>query len=374
MSYLRVTFLGLAHAINHSFLLTIPVLLPSIANSLGIEIYEMGFAVSFAYFLYGFGAILAGPLSKRFSSRVLIFLSLLCSGLSTLLFIFNINVYSFALILALNSFWTSIYHPIANKLISEDFPNNMGRIMGLHGIGGSFGSVFVPLFSVFISSIFDWRYPMIILGLFSILISLAFYGKGSIKYYSKSNISVPYWRIKWIILFSIFIGLFSRGLELFLPSLLIYRGFDQSSAALLMSSLLLSGVFGQFFGGFIADIYGSLRSLLSSFIMVFIGLVMIVLGYGNNVLTLIGVLIYGFAFYAHQPPSTKLQSELVCEEARGYVYGLFFFINFSLGSVSSSLTGWIAGLYGFEYAYLCLSLISSLALAMVFVMFFEYSK
>ena len=372
-----VIFLGLAHAINHSFLLAIPVLLPQIASFLHVSIYDMGYVTSLAYFLYGFGSIFAGPLSKRFSSRRLVFFSLLFSGLSLIPLLLYVNVYVFTLSLALNSLFASIYHPIANKLISEDYCGSVGRVMGLHGLGGSLGSVIVPMLSITISQIFDWRFSLMFLGFLSMILSMAFITGGSKPLHietSSLSVGFPYDRVKWIILFSISIGLFSRGFELFLPSLLISRGFDQLYAAMAMSLLLLSGVFGQIFGGFFADVKGSLKALILSFTFVPISLIFIVFGHWNIYLSLLGVVLYGFSFYAHQPPSTKIQSELVDASLTGYVYGLFFFINFSLGSVSSSITGFLAGVYDLEIAYIFLTALTVLSLSIVIVMYFVYSK
>jgi FSR family fosmidomycin resistance protein-like MFS transporter len=372
-----IVFLGLAHAINHSFLLAIPVLLPQIANSLNIGIYDMGYVTSLAYFLYGFGSIFVGPLSRRFSSRRLVFLSLLFSGLSLVPLLLYVNVYVFTLSLALNSFFASIYHPIANKLISEDYYGSVGRVMGLHGLGGSLGSVAVPMLSIAISQIFDWRTSLILLGFLSMFLSIAFITGGSkpIRIEADgSKIKFPYDRVKWILVFSIFIGLFSRGFELFLPSLLISRGVDQFYAAMAMSLLLLTGVFGQLFGGFFADVKGSLKALFLSFVLVPISLIFIVFGRWSIYMSLFGVILYGFSFYAHQPPSTKIQSELVDSSLIGYVYGLFFCINFSLGSVSSSLTGFLAGVYGLEAAYVFLTALTVLSLLTVIIMYAKYSK
>lgn len=374
MIWMKIILLGLAHALNHSFLLAVPVLLNDISKSLGVEIYDMGYMVSLSYFLYGFGSIFAGPLSMRFKSGQIIFLSLFLSGVFMIPLLFNLNVHLFALLLALNSFWASLYHPIANKLISEDYPEDMGKVMGLHGLGGSFCSAFIPIISVAISNILGWKFSFVTLGIASMIISLTFYGSGSVNVNLKSKVHIPYGRIKWIILFSIFLGLSSRGLELYLPSLLIFRGFDTSHAALIMSLSLFAGVLGQIFGGYIADYFNSIKALLTSFIMVFISLIFIVFGGGNNILTLIGVLLYGFSFYAHQPPSTKLQSELVDVEVRGYVYGLFFCINFSLGSASSVLASFLANIYGLVFSYMCLSIFVFISLLITFAMFFEYSK
>jgi len=372
--WLRILILGLAHALNHSFLLAIPVLLNDISNSMGIDIYSMSYAISLAYFLYGFGSIFAGPLSTRFRSGHILFISLFLSGLFTIPLFFNLNIYLFTLFISLNSFWASIYHPISNKMISEDYPKDIGKVMGLHGLGGSFGSAFVPIISITISKILNWRFSLSLFGLLSMIISMAFYGRGSISVNSKSKAHFPYDKIKWIIVFSIFTGLFSRGLELFLPSLLMLRGFDISTAALIISLSLFFGVLGQIFGGYIADYYNSVKALLMCFVMVFISLILIVFGVFNNLVTLIGVLLYGFAFYAHQPPSTKLQSELVDLNFRGYVYGLFFCINFSLGSVSSALAGYLAKIYGLDFSYMCLSFFALASLITVAIMFFEYSK
>ena len=62
---ITILFLGVAHALDHSFLSALPPVLLLIVNDLGLSLGEVGLAATFGYLLFGAGALVGGPLSDR---------------------------------------------------------------------------------------------------------------------------------------------------------------------------------------------------------------------------------------------------------------------------------------------------------------------
>jgi MFS family permease len=140
--------LGLAHSLNHSLFLVLPPLLADISRDLGASFQEIGMVATVAFFLYGLGALLGGPLSDRIGHVKVASISLGLSGASTLLFLLPSSLAVFSAGLWIISGWASFYHPTANTLIAKLYPGNKARSMGIHGASGSVGQMLrlgVPL-------------------------------------------------------------------------------------------------------------------------------------------------------------------------------------------------------------------------------------
>jgi len=82
---ITILFLGVAHALDHSFLSALPPVLLLVIKDLGASLGEVGYAATFAYLLFGAGALVGGPLSDRIGEGKVVFISLALSGVSTLI-------------------------------------------------------------------------------------------------------------------------------------------------------------------------------------------------------------------------------------------------------------------------------------------------
>jgi hypothetical protein len=54
------------------------------------------------------------------------------------------------------------------------------------------------------------------------------------------------------------------------------------------------------------------------------------------------IVLYGLAFYAHQPALNSLTDFLSPQDQRGAVFGIFFFTSLGIGSLSQMATGVLA--------------------------------
>jgi len=364
---ITILFLGIAHALDHSFLSALPPVLLLVIKDLGASLGEVGYAATFAYLLFGAGALVGGPLSDRIGEGKVVFISLALSGVSTLILLVDQRFAGFLAALVLMSAWSSFYHPTANSLISKVYRREVGRVMAIHGVGGSIGQVFVPSLAVFLAITVGWRFSFVFFGILATVTSIYFIQLPLMKKHETRTKPKEFLILKdsrfWALFaYNIMIGLYFRGTELFLPAYLTkVRGLSIEISGIAVSLLMAFGVLGQFLGGFGTDRIGGANSLLIESAVVAVGFACLQLE--SLVAAATFLVLFGLAFYATQPTTNALTAEITLLDQRGLVYGVMFFLVFGLGSVSSTIAGYIAENFGLQLAFSAMLLLSMLALA-----------
>lgn len=374
---ITILFLGLAHALDHSFLSVLPPVLLLIVNDLGLSLGEVGLAATSGYLLFGAGALVGGPLSDRIGEGRVVFISLALSGASTLVLLVGRGFVELVAALILMSGWSSFYHPTANSLISKAYRGEVGRVMAVHGVGGSIGQVFVPSVAIFLALVAGWRFSFIFFGVLSMVTSVYFIrlrlaGKREIETKRKRSLILKDSRFWALFAYNIMIGLYYRGTELFFPAYLTKaRGLSIEISAIAVSLLMAFGVLGQFLGGIGTDRIGGVNALVMESTAVVVGFAFLQLQ--NLIAAAIFLFLFGVAFYATQPTTNALTAEIASPDQRGVVYGIMFFLVFGLGSVSSAVAGYVAENFGLQLAFSGMFLISLLALASSLLLRREWS-
>ncbi len=372
-----LALLGAAHSLNHSLFLITPPLLLIIMQDLNTSKFILGTIGTITSLIYGVGALAGGPLADKISETKIIALALALAGASTFVLIFAIDIIIYSLAMFLMAAWASLYHPVANSLISKKFQGNMGGAMGIHGAGGTIGVMFTPLIAYSIGIAVDWRISFIVFGIFCILIGVIMSRNRTQTTRNASKLGIlQVFKIRGLLIiltFNIFIGLYMKGIELFLPTYLTLRPFQPLGedpakfwAATAATLVLASGVFGQWLGGRASDHVGSKKVLVA----VSAGIVaaLLFLLFTPTAFAFLGVaafiVLYGLSFYGHQPALNSLTGIITPPERRGAIYGVFFFTSFGLGSLSQIITGYLMDSYPSnpEYSFYLLTLIAAAAL------------
>ena len=372
-----LALLGAAHSLNHSLFLITPPLLLIIMHDLNTSKFLLGTVGTITSLIYGVGALVGGPLADKISETKIIALALTLAGASTFVLIFAIDMIIYSLALFLMAAWASLYHPVANSLISKKFQGSMGEAMGIHGAGGTIGVMFTPIIAFIIGIAVDWRLSFIVFGIFCILIGIVM---SKNRTQTTPNTAKPgilqVFRIRGLLIiltFNIFIGLYMKGIELFLPTYLTLRPLQSLGeetakfwAATAATFVLASGVLGQWLGGRASDHVGSKKVLVT----VSAGIVAALLSllFTPTAFAFLGVaafiILYGLSFYGHQPALNSLTGIITPPERRGAIYGVFFFTSFGLGSLSQIITGYMMDTYPSnpEYSFYFLTLVAAVAL------------
>jgi MFS family permease len=371
----QLALLGAAHSLNHSLFVITPPLMAIIMSSLGVPKLIIGSIATITSFIYGAGSLIGGPLGDKIGEAKTITLCLTLSGFSTFIMLAAASassIYAYVSALVLMAAWASLYHPTANCLISKVFTSNVGETMGLHGAGGTLGTVLTPTIAWFVGSIFGWAWAFVTFGVLSLLLALLFlkaFKKTDCKAKNASSI-LDALRIRelWILLiFNVAIGLFMKGVELYFPIYLsTNRNVSEMWASIALTLVLAAGVPGQWLGGKAADRFGSKKVLIITSFGVCVSLLSILFIPVYVVGIALFIVFYGLSFYGHQPALNSLAGLLSPESQRGAVYGVFFFTSFGIGSLSQTLAGYIADACGLDLAFGMFSAFAFAALLLSF--------
>ncbi|MCW3979235.1 MAG: MFS transporter [Candidatus Bathyarchaeota archaeon] len=360
--------MGAAHSLNHSLFLVLPPLLGVISGDLGVSFKEMGFVTTVAFLLYGLGALVGGPLSDRIGEVKIASVSIALAGASTVVFLLPKNIYVFSAGMFLVAAWASFYHPTSNNLIAKAFPENTAGAMGIHGAAASLGQMFTPTVAYILGTRVDWRLSFVFFGALSVLVGVLLTRVRTSEDVRVSE-RVPLTRIFvvpniWvIILFNVVIGLYNKGIELFFPAFLtVMRGFPGQAAAMANSAFLLFGMVGQLAAGWAADRYSSVRVVIIASAGMVAGMLLLLLFPIRNVGVVLFIVFFGLSYFGHQPAMTALLGSVSPPGLMGTAYGVMFFFAFGLGSVSTTIVGFIADAFDLEMGFWILTLFSVLTL------------
>ena len=374
---LRLLLLGAAHSLNHSLFVIAPPLLSAIMADLGVSNKVIGTVSTAASFIYGFGALAGGPLGDKIGEDKTVVIFLLFSGFSTFIMFAAGAAKSlglFALALILMAVGASLYHPTANSLISKTFSGRVSEAMGIHGVGGTLGVVLTPTIAWYIGSTLGWPAAFAVFGAICIVFAFLFIKNFKNSGYEAEKRTVgsiiEAFRVRelWLLLvFNTVIGFFMKGVELYFPKYLQdSRAVDPMWASIAYTLVLAFGVPGQWIGGKCSDKYGSKRVLIIASAGICLGILSLLFVPVYAIGISAFIVFYGIFFYAHQPALNALTGFLSPEKQRGAIYGIFFFTSFGIGSISQTISGYLADLYGFDIAFYMLTAFALAALTLSF--------
>jgi MFS family permease len=364
--------LGIAHSLNHSLFLVLPPLLGNIADDLGANLTTIGLISTITFLTFGTGALIGGPLSDRLGSVKVARFSIGLGGLMSLIFLVANNVYVFGAGMFLMALWASFYHPTANGLIAKAFPENTGGSMGIHNAAGNFGQVFTPTVAFLLGITFSWRISFVFFGLLSVVTSFLMdrikVDEGEIQKSDKSYLDFVRTPGLWIILlYNVIVGFLFRSVDLFFPSFLStdlqYTG---GIAAFANSMILFFGVVGQLLGGRGSDRVGPTKVLLVTTAGMVASFALLMFLPANIAVPLF-VVVYGVSMFGHQPTVTNLVSQQSPRNMMGLAYGVMFFSAFGIGSLSTTVIGWVADTYSLTMAFWANAATSIILLVVAFV-------
>jgi len=373
---LLLTLLSAAHSLNHALFLILPFFLFQIATEFGTTTETIGLIAAITGFIYGFGSLVGGPLSDRLGEVKTITLSLSFAGFSTLIFPIAQNLLTFSIALLLIGMGASLYHPTANSILSKAFQTNMAEAMGLHGTGGNIGYMLAPLITAAMGNLWGWRYPWILFGFLSIIVSILILKtsnipseRNTVKIRVRDVVRVQGLGI--VLFYNVMVGLYFKGVDFIFPSLVdnrfspIFKTEEEIVSAvkgIAIFGILAAGIFGQWLGGKASDRFGSKKALITTSLFVSLSLFLLPTVHEPFVSLFLFVPLYGLFFYAHQPALNSLAGLITPNEMRGTMYGILFFFSFGLGSISTAIAASIAQRYDLNMAFYALMMFSLAAL------------
>jgi MFS family permease len=383
-----VALTGCSHALSHGYLLIFPAVLLLLKEEFSMGYLGLGVVGNIMTFSYGLGSLPGGMIYNRFGPRRLYLLCFLGSAVVSLLVAASPGLILFTAGLSALGALGSVYHPLANSLITSKV-KRYGIALGIHGAAGNVGLVAAPILAAMVGSWLGWRYayllfafPGIALAVWSIFIGMEVGEKGEknppVEAVAETTPPLSfraYFPLPLILIYllNMLHSFVYHGAVLFLPaymakniSIQIFSWDSVAVGGMFSGIVLCTGVFGQYFGGALGQKPGLERNFL---VLSAAGLPFLLAMAFTRDVFLIGVsLVFFFFNFALQPASNVLLAQRTSVQMRGTAFGIFFFAAFGLGSVASSFSGYIAQRFGLPWVFVGLSFTTVILIAVAYIL------
>ncbi len=374
-----IALMGSSHSLNHGYILIFPAVLVLLKAEFSIGYLALGVISNVMGFTYGLGAFPGGLIYNRLGPRKVYLICFLGSAAACFFITASSNLYFLTIGLALLGALGSLYHPLANSLITSKV-KEYGRALGIHGSAGNIGMAAAPFIAGLIASHWGWRHaflwfaiPGICFSLWALSIDMSIPGLRSEKTgggrpRGGSNRKLgDYFSFPLVCLYllnTVNSACFF-GSVTFLPAFMAERTsfhfFSLDSVAiggLLSGIVLFTGVFGQLAGGTLAQ---KPRPEWNFFLISLPAFpLLLAMSLTTDVVLVLVAVVYFFFNFAIQPINNFLLARYTTQEMRGTAFGIYFSISFALGSLSATLTGYIAQTIGLRWLFFGLSFMSLL--------------
>lgn len=116
--------------------------------------------------VYAMGNLFFGALTNRLSARHTLAAGMVVNGLAVAAFsrVHSDGIVHMHILWTLAALGGSVYHPIANVLITRLYPNRKGMVLGVTGMGAAVGFAFAPLLTSFLSGVLQLTWQPIALS------------------------------------------------------------------------------------------------------------------------------------------------------------------------------------------------------------------
>ncbi len=165
-----------AHFAHHLLTALLVPLLPMIRDNFALDYAQSALVASAFSISYGIAQLPAGWLADRLGSRRLITISICGVALAGLAVGLSQTYIMMIVFLVLMGIVGGGYHPSAAPLISATVePQNRGRALGVHLIGGGASFFLAPLIAAAIAVVWGWRGSFIGLAVPTAVLGIIFY-------------------------------------------------------------------------------------------------------------------------------------------------------------------------------------------------------
>jgi MFS family permease len=390
-----VSFAGLAHALVHTYELSIPILVVVWLTEFPVTTATLGTVIAVGYGLFGAGALPGGVFTDRYGSNTLVTACLVGMGASFLLLSVAPTVPVIAVALGLWGLSASVYHPAGLALISKGVEAR-GTGFAYHGMAGNAGIALGPLVTALLLLVANWRVVSALLVLpavgavayartaeFDEMAAVSTDGAGDVTDAgdgppnsladfaadSRALFTAGFTLAMLVVMAN---GLFYRGTLTFLPDVLgeflppvgdvlgLFAGSPLASefdlAFYLYAALLTVGIGGQYVGGKLTDRIETPVGLAAGFAGLAVVAVLFVPAAAAGVAPLLAVsALLGFLLFVLQPLYQATIAEHSPPGDRGLSYGYTYLCSFGVGAAGAAVSGYLLSTVGVDGTFLGLA-------------------
>ncbi len=341
-----LTLVG-AHVVNDFYSTVLPAFLPALAEEFDLDYSELG-VLSFAFVLLtGVLQPVLGNAADRSGRRRWM-----------LMFGFSVGAVGFLAMAAAPTFWFIVgvsllcglggatYHPQATAYITSAYPDRRGSMLGIHGWGGSVGHFLAPAAVVLTISAFNWRLAMVGIAVPLVIAAVALRVKLD-ETPATPSATLRGAMTPQLVLVAVTFGIVymvGRSFLTFFVKMLVDEGWEETSAGVLLTILLLVGAVAQPLGGWAFDriggrkVYTIAAGSTAALVAVF--------GATNGPPSLMAVTGIAFFQFSLFPVALAQASQLVSAAQTGAATGLVFGISGLMTAAALPAVGLLAEAVG----------------------------
>lgn len=336
-----------------------------IRSDFGLDYTQSGFVISAFILAYGMGQVPAGLLGDRVGPRILITTGILGVALAGLLVGLSHTYLTMIVFLVLMALLAGGYHPAVPPLISASVkPENLGRALGLHMIGGGVSFFLAPLMAAGIGATWGWRGAFITLAVPTAAFGVLLYvllGQRLVAKKVQSQTTKTYdeetpdprrfRRLAYIIFLSTFTHAVLYSTISFVPLFLVdHFLIPKATAAALIAIIYSAGLWVGPIGGYLSDRWGRVPVILT--VCTITGPLIYLLNlapYRWGIVLLL--LVMGITIYVRMPVAEAYIVGQTSQRRRSTVLGIYFFGNMEGGGVLTLIMGYLIDQYGFSVSF-----------------------
>ena len=337
-----IAVVGFAHLVSHFFHLIIAPLFPWLREEFGYSFAELGFVMTVFFFASGAFQAVAGFVVDRFGPGGTLIGGLLCLSVGALGFSLSDSYAGLLIAAAISGLGNSVFHPVDFSLLNARVSEpRLGPAYSVHGMTGSLGWAFAPVFLVGFATPFGWRFALAAAALVPLsVIAVLLFNRDLLTVTtqqtpdkpsepSSSATSMAFLRHKeiwWCFAFFVFVSGAIGASQNFAPSIFsaVY-GLAVQPAAMSVTTMMLGSAIGMGFGGWLVVKSRKLERNIS-IALALAGLSAVLIGLGALTpliaLALMGVL--GFGLGLSGPSRDMLIRSATPVGATGRVYGVVY--------------------------------------------------
>jgi MFS family permease len=370
----------MGHFSHHLLTALLVPLMPFIRDSFSLDYARSGLLLSVFSITYGLSQLPSGWMADRLGTRLLMAIGICGVGLAGVLIGFSSGYVMLLALLGLMGLLGGGYHPSAPPIVSTTLTaENRGRAIGVHAIGGSAAYFIAPLIAAATAVVWGWRSSFLILAAptlaFGLLLYLLMGKRKPIRETSTASIECNVIPRKAgnrrdllaFMALSAVTTIVVTSVVSFIPLFLVdHFGVSQSSAALIIAIVYLTGIFANPAAGFLSDRLGRIPMLLTAslaLLPVLFFMNSVPLGWGVGLmLVAIGIII--------AMTQTSSESHIVgnvAEKNCSSVLGVYYFSTMAGTGILTPVLGVLIDAKGLHYSLALITLV--LAIATLFYCF-----
>ena len=368
-AFILTTFVG-AHVVNDFYVTVLPAFLPALSDEFNLDYGELGVLSLTFTLLSGVLQPIFGHRADRYGQRRLI----LSAG-------FFAGAVGFVAMAAAPNFWFLLvvslfcglggasYHPQATAFIVSSYPDDRGRMLGIHGWGGSVGHFLAPAAVTISVAAFSWRFSMLVIAL--PLALMALFLRSSLEESEPSpSATLTGAMTKELVRVAVAFGLLSvvmRSFLTFAVKMLVDEGWTGQKAGLALSFVLLVGTLAQPIGGRIYDRIGGRTVFMYAIVGTILSVACFALSTGAMSLVAIALIsLFGFSLF---PVSLAYASQLAGPKQTGAAVGAIFGVSGLMSALAQPVVGTLAEQMGsIRSALSCLIVVAMAAFPIAFTL------